>query len=63
MDQSLGVQEVSRADFVLTPLRATQKQKPVAIFPDGFQFHKETVNQDTLQPIGHQPDGRFRCGP
>lgn len=60
MDQSLGVQEVSRADFVLTPLRATQKQKPVAIFTDGFQFHKETVNRDTLQRLAISQTGRFR---
>ena len=32
----------------------------MAIFTDGFQFHKETVNRDTLQRLAISQTGRFR---
>ncbi|WP_174624507.1 helicase-related protein, partial [Candidatus Methylobacter favarea] len=48
LDATQGVVVKSRADFVLWPSGAAG-QKPVAIFTDGFQYHKNRLALDTAQ--------------
>lgn len=43
LDASSGVSVTSRADFVLWPVREAGNRKPVVIFTDGFQYHKDRV--------------------
>ncbi|HHV96805.1 MAG TPA: DEAD/DEAH box helicase [Clostridiaceae bacterium] len=49
LDEQFGVYVKSRADFVLWPRRKTEGQKPVAIFTDGFFYHKDKCADDTLK--------------
>lgn len=44
----LGVTISSRADFVIVPL-ANPKLKPIVIFTDGYQYHKDRLALDTAQ--------------
>lgn len=60
LDHQSGVLIHSRADFVFWPLRSTQKQKPVVIFTDGFQYHKDRVDTDTLQRLAITKMGNYR---
>lgn len=60
MEQTMGVQETSRADFVFRPLRPSQDQKPIAIFTDGFQYHKDSIDYDTLQRLAIQKTENYR---
>ncbi|MDD4754345.1 MAG: helicase-related protein, partial [Desulfitobacteriaceae bacterium] len=41
LDNQYGVSVQSRADFVLWPVRTSGGQKPIAIFTDGFLYHKD----------------------
>ncbi len=43
-----GVSEKCRPDFIIRPLFDTIK-KPVAVFTDGFTFHKDIVSEDTVK--------------
>ncbi len=60
LDAFYGVPVSSRADFVLWPVRVSEGQKPVAIFTDGFQYHKEKIADDTLKREAIRRSGRFR---
>ena len=50
LDETYGVAIRSRADFVLWPL-GNSELKPIAIFTDGFQYHKDRVALDTAQRL------------
>lgn len=60
LDEKSGVSEPSRADFVFRPRRRFQNQKPIAVFTDGFTFHKEKVHDDTLRRAAIAKTGRYR---
>lgn len=60
LDQESGVLEPSRADFVLRPRRPSQNQKPVAVFTDGFTFHRDRVHDDTLRRAAIARTGHYR---
>lgn len=60
LDNHYGVTVPSRADFVLWPVRASAGQKPVAIFTDGFLYHKDRVADDTLKREAIRRSGQFR---
>jgi len=53
-----GVDVMSRADFVLWPL-SVKEAKPVVIFTDGFQYHKDRVDKDSAQRLAIVASGRF----
>lgn len=59
-DESKGVPVNSRADFVLYPKRTTGKQKPVVIFTDGFSYHKDKADDDTLKRMAIMKTGKYR---
>jgi DEAD/DEAH box helicase domain-containing protein len=60
LDESHDVSVQSRPDFVLWPIRTGGTHKPVAIFMDGFRFHKDRVADDTLKREAIKRSGRFR---
>lgn len=60
LDAQYGVGVKSRADFVLWPVRSSGGQKPVAIFTDGFIYHKDKVGDDTLKREAIRRSNKFR---
>ncbi len=59
-DESMGISVKSRPDFVLRPKRTIGNQKPVAIFTDGFYYHKNIVENDTLKRMAIMLSGKYR---
>ena len=60
LDRSSGVSVSSRADFVFWPARTDHVHRPVAVFTDGFRYHKNTVADDTLKRDAILLSKRFR---
>lgn len=60
LDERYGVTVKSRADFVLWPKRENIGQKPIAIFTDGFLYHKDKCADDTLKREAIRRSNRFR---
>lgn len=54
-----GVSVTCKPDFIIWPINAESK-KPVAIFTDGFQFHKDKVADDTLKRVSIMRSKNFR---
>ena len=46
---SEGVAEPSRPDFLIRPARPSPGQPPVAVFTDGFEFHRDATDADSLK--------------
>ena len=44
-----GVAAPSRPDFVIRPARTTSRQQPIAVFTDGFEFHRDRTDDDSLK--------------
>jgi DEAD/DEAH box helicase domain-containing protein len=60
-DETMGIDYVkSRPDFVLRPRRTIGDQKPVAVFTDGFNYHKDIVDADTLKRMQIMLSGQYR---
>lgn len=57
---SEGVLVKCRPDFVFRPVRITGTQKPVAVFTDGFTFHKDHVADDFLKRMAIIQSGKYR---
>ena len=55
-----GVAVNCRPDFIFWPVRTTGTQKPVAVFTDGFTFHKDRVADDFLKRMAIIQSGKFR---
>jgi DEAD/DEAH box helicase domain-containing protein len=55
-----GVAVQTKPDFVLWPVREAPGLLPVAIFMDGFQYHWNKVDDDTLKRQALLDSGRFR---
>lgn len=55
-----GVSVMSRPDFMFYPVRTTGTQKPVAVFTDGFTFHKDIVGVDFLKRMAILNSGKYR---
>ena len=49
LDQEEDVAVKSRPDFVFYPLGENKDLKPVAVFTDGFTYHKDIAADDTLK--------------
>jgi DEAD/DEAH box helicase domain-containing protein len=60
LDASFGVPAETRADFVLWPTRMCGTQKAVAVYVDGFIYHKDRVADDTLKREAVRRSGKFR---
>ena len=44
-----GVAVASRPDFVIRPARASEDQPPIAVFMDGFEYHRERTGEDSAK--------------
>ena len=51
-----GVRAFSRADFLLTP---TAGGKPIAIYTDGWEYHRGRLATDAEQRMALQRSGRY----
>lgn len=58
--ETMGISVASRPDFVIRPKRILGDQKPVAVFTDGFQFHRDSVDQDTRKRMAIMLSGKYR---
>lgn len=59
LDAQWGVKVFSQPDFVFWPVSAPGHQ-PVAVFTDGFSYHKDSVGKDTLKREAIRRSGNFR---
>ena len=59
-DASMGISVKSRPDFVIRPKRTTGNQKPIAVFTDGYYYHKDSVEDDTLKRMVIMLSGKYR---
>ena len=55
-----GVSVETRADFVFWPRNKNDKHKPIAIYTDGFKYHKDKVDDDTLKREALRRSNNFR---
>lgn len=60
LDAYDGVLVKTRPDFILRPIRNTENQMPIAVYADGFQFHKNIVSDDSLKREAIRRSGRYR---
>jgi DEAD/DEAH box helicase domain-containing protein len=54
-----GVVVPSTCDFVFRPARSQHELKPVAVFTDGFLYHRDRVGLDLAQRMAIVSSGRF----
>jgi DEAD/DEAH box helicase domain-containing protein len=54
-----GVSVPSRADFVLRPARSRDKGLPIALFTDGFFYHKDRIGLDMAQRAAIVRSGKY----
>lgn len=59
LDAGDGVAVACKPDFVFWPVVASQ-HKPVAVFTDGFLYHKDIVADDTVKREAIRRSGNFR---
>ena len=59
LDAGSGVAVTSKPDFVFWPVSAPN-HKPVAVFTDGFLYHKDIVTDDTIKREAIRRSGQFR---
>lgn len=59
LDPEQGVKIKSKPDFVFWPIAAPD-HLPVAVFTDGFTYHKDNVADDTLKREAIRRSGKFR---
>lgn len=59
-DTTKGIAVKCRPDFVLRPKRTTGDQKPIAVFTDGYYYHKDIVEDDTLKRMSIILSGKYR---
>ena len=59
LDVSNGVSIACKPDFVFWPV-SSDTHKPVAVFTDGFLYHKDNVADDTIKREAIRRSGNFR---
>lgn len=59
LDAGSGVSVTCKPDFVFWPVSAPG-HKPVAVFTDGFLYHKDIVSDDTIKREAIRRSGNFR---
>lgn len=60
LDVADGIAVKSKPDFIIRPKRITGNQKPVAVFTDGFLYHKDKTDDDTLKRMAIMLSGKYR---
>ncbi|WP_228024709.1 DUF1998 domain-containing protein [cf. Phormidesmis sp. LEGE 11477] len=56
-----GVAIPSRADFVLRPASNRMNSRPIVIFTDGWEYHKDRIGEDLQQRLAIIRSGQFHC--
>lgn len=59
LDSASGISVAYKPDFVFWPVSAPE-HKPVAVFTDGFLYHKDIVSDDTIKREAIRRSGKFR---
>jgi len=59
LDASCGVSVICKPDFIIRPIGQSDRM-PVAVFTDGFVYHKDKVADDTLKRESIRRSGRYR---
>ena len=59
LDEAQGVKVTCKPDFLISPVGKSDKL-PVAVFTDGFLYHKDKVADDTLKREAIRRSGRYR---
>ncbi|MBU0708123.1 DUF1998 domain-containing protein, partial [Patescibacteria group bacterium] len=54
-----NVSVVSKADFVFWPAKKQSKRKPVVVFLDGWEFHKDRIGKDMAQRMAFPQSGAY----
>lgn len=54
-----GVSVASRPDFIIWPWASHARRRPVAVFCDGWAFHKQSLAADALKRSALVASGRF----
>lgn len=54
-----GVAQPSRVDFLFRPARSSQSVKPIAVFTDGFIWHKDRLGLDMAQRMALIRSGHY----
>lgn len=54
-----GVAVFSKPDFMIWPWSATSPRRPMAVFCDGWAFHKDSLREDALKRSAIASSGRF----
>ncbi len=49
LGESDGIAIGSRPDFVIRPVRPSPSQPPIAVFMDGFEFHRKKTGEDSAK--------------
>ena len=55
-----GVSIGSRVDFLIRPARFSDPMKPIAVFLDGFAFHRDRVGKDMAQRMAIVHSNKYR---
>jgi DEAD/DEAH box helicase domain-containing protein len=54
-----GVSIACKSDFVIWPGKASSSRRPVAVFCDGWTYHRETLREDAQKRSALVVSGRF----
>ena len=60
LDYSEGVAVPSKADFVFWPAKNAAQLKPIAVFTDGWEYHRDRLGKDFLQRMAIAQSNQFR---
>ncbi len=59
LDSAQGVSIPSKADFVFWPVRKQDGVLPIAVFTDGYQYHRDRIGLDMAQRMALSMSGNF----
>lgn len=55
-----GVTVASKADFLFWPARLQEGKKPIAVYTDGYLYHRDRIGQDLIQRMAIAQSGKYR---
>lgn len=54
-----GVAEISKVDFLISPVNPRSPRRPIAVFTDGWQYHRDITRKDARQRSALVASGRY----
>ena len=60
LDASDGVAVASKPDFIIWPWAGGGSRRPIAVFCDGWEYHRNSMREDALKRSALVSSGRFR---